>query len=722
MAITLKIEGTVGFIEFDQEESKVNLLTAEVIMQLNRVLDELKTHKNLSVLIIISKKKDVFIAGADIKEIEKITESADGERKAKAGQDVLNKLEDLCVPTIAVIDGVALGGGCELALACDYRLATFNDKVRIGLPEVNLGFVPGFGGTYRLPRLIGLTEGLKMILSGKPINTTKALRIGLVDCIVTQKNLDTHIQVFIQDIQNKKIKNKKPRKIKKGLPGFLESSLSGQWLIFNQSRKNVLKLSKGFYPAPLKAITVIKKTFFKNRTEGLSVERKAFGQLAITGISKNLVQLFYLSEQYKKLSLPETNAIKPQKINKCGVLGAGIMGGGIAQLLSSRDVWIRLKDINYDAISLGLKSAAAIYKKAVKTRRLTQPMAAAKMAKITGTLDYSGFQNADIVIEAVIENMEIKKNVFKELSAVTSKNTILATNTSALSVTEMAQQTQDPSKVIGFHFFNPVHRMSLVEIITTPLTSKETIVTTLNFVKRLGKKPILVKDSCGFLVNRILLGYINEAGRLLEEGANIKKIDHVATQFGMPMGPFLLCDEVGLDVGIKVLHILENGLGKRFKAVNIFEEVYKTGNLGKKTGKGYYIHRKGQKSVPNPQIAKLVKKIDSKKPSSKECLERLIYIMINEAAKCLDEGIIDEPGAVDIGMILGIGFPAFRGGLLRYADSIGIDNLITQLEQFSKKLKAERFKPAKYLLALSAKGGSASGGKKNKKAFFNEKP
>ncbi len=712
MSLTLKIENNIGFIEFDQDGSKVNLLTSENVQHLSRLLEEVKAHSSLSVLIIISKKKNVFIAGADIKEIENITESTVGEAKAKTGQDVLNKLEDLKIPTIAVIDGVALGGGCELALACDYRLATFNEKIRIGLPEVNLGFIPGFGGTYRLPRLVGLTEGLKMILSGKAVNNTKALRIGLFDRLVTSKGIDEHTQTFIQDIQKGKIKNKRPRKFKKGIPGLLEESLIGQWIIFHQSRKSVLKLTKGFYPAPLKAIRTIKENFFCNRTKGLAIERKAFGKLAITDISKNCVQVFYLSEQYKKLNLPNGENITPQSIQKCGVVGAGIMGGGIAQLLSSKDVWIRLKDINYDAVAQGLKAADKIYNQAIKKRRLIKAEAKTKMAHITGTLDYSGFNNTDIVIEAVVENMEIKKKVFQELSENTSADTILATNTSALSVTEMAHQTKNPSKVIGFHFFNPVHRMPLVEVITTPMTSKETIATTLAFVKRLGKIPILVKDSCGFIVNRILLSYINEAGHILQECGQMKKIDEIATDFGMPMGPFLLSDEVGLDVGIKVLHILEKNFGERFKPVDIFQKMYARRDLGKKTGKGYYIHKKGSFCSVNPVLDKLLDNKNWQPLDLQECLDRMIYVMINEAARALEEKIVDDTGAIDTGMLFGTGFPAFRGGLLRYADHLGIEHIVKRLEKFEQKLQAKRFSPARYLLKLKDKN----------RGFFNEEP
>ena len=699
MAVTLRKEENIGIIELDQEDSKVNLLTADTIMRLDSILEEVKREPSLKALMIKSNKKDVFIAGADIKEIEQITEAKDGGEKAKAGQDVLNKIEDLKIPTIAVIDGVALGGGCELALACEYRLATFNEKVRIGLPEVNLGFVPGFGGTYRLPRIVGLSEGLKMILAGKPVDGKKALRIGLVDRLVPQSGLDQLMRDFANEVlRGNSQKSKYQRKKKKGIVGFLESSWIGQIIIFSQSRKSVLKLTKGFYPAPLKAIDVIKKTFYLNRTKALEIEAKTFGELAITDISKNLVQVFYLSEKYKKLSLEGDDDVAPMEINKCAILGAGIMGGGIAQLLSSKDIWSRLKDINHEAIASGLKAASKIYEKAVKGRRMTKAEAEVKMAHITNTLDYTGFGNLDMVIEAVVEKMEVKKKVFKELSEVTDNKTILATNTSALSVTEMAKETKDPSKVIGFHFFNPVHRMPLVEIITTPKTSKETIVNSLNLVKRLGKTPILVKDSCGFIVNRILLGYMNEAGRILEECGEMERIDKVMTNFGMPMGPFILSDEVGLDVGIKVLKILEESIGERFEPVLTFKKAFEKGFLGKKSRKGFYIY--GKKRKENPEILGLLNGTDPARFNEQEYCQRMVYIMINEAARCLEDKIVDEPSAIDVGMIFGTGFPPFRGGLLRYADVIGIGHIVKTLGNFENKFQSDRFSPTKYLQEL----------------------
>jgi len=699
MSVFYKEESNIGTLTFDQPDSKVNVLNAATLVTLDNILDDLKG-KSLKALIIQSAKKDIFIAGADIKEIENITEIGDGKSKAQAGQRVMDKIEDLPFPVIAVIDGVALGGGCELALACRYRIMTFNDKIRIGLPEVNLGFVPGFGGTYRLPRLLGLQQGLKMIVSGNPINSSAAFKCGLADRLYPSTGLSARVAEFIEEVSGQPHKRIFKPIAFKGFPAFLEKNPLGQMVVFKETIKTIQKATKGFYPSPLKAVEVIKKTRYLPREQALDIESSAFAELAITPISKNLVKVFYLSEKYKKLTIPGAENVAPMPINKGAVIGAGIMGGGIAQLLSDRGVWARLKDINQDAIAKGLKAAYDVYAQAMKRKKARPYEVAAKMGMISGTVDYSGFADVDIAIEAVVENMDIKKKVFAEVSGVLSSKAILASNTSSLSVTEMARASKDPSRVIGFHFFNPVHRMPLIEIITTEFTSQETLVSTLAFAKKLGKTPVIVKDAPGFLVNRILLGYINEAGRILDEGGSIEGIDRFATNFGLPMGPFTLSDEVGLDVGVKVLHVLETGLGPRFKPAKIFDDVLPKKLLGKKSGKGFYIH--GKEKTVNPEVQSLVK--GGRAVSEQEAIQRMIYIMINEAAMILQEKVVDGPDTVDIGMIMGTGFPPFRGGLLRYADSIGIDQLVNDLEKLEARFKDSRFKPCAYILDLKNQG------------------
>jgi 3-hydroxyacyl-CoA dehydrogenase/enoyl-CoA hydratase/3-hydroxybutyryl-CoA epimerase len=701
MTVELIQKNHIAYITFDDPQSKVNILTFEVMQRLDRILDDIsRGQSSFQAVILQSRKPDCFIAGADIKEIEAIAHPEDGQHKSEAGQAVFDKLQDLPIPSIAVIDGVALGGGCELALACRYRIATFDPKTCIGLPEVQLGILPGFGGTYRLPRLIDLDQALTMILTGNRIPAEKALKIGLVNQVVSRVNLEQSVAQFLENILagRHSVKPQTPQKLGQYL---LYNTAPGRALIFKKALQNVMEKTKGFYPAPLTAIEVVKKAWNLPRKKALDLEARAFGKLVVTETCKNLIKVFYLTEKYRKLSLDETT--QPRLIQKCGVLGAGVMGGGIAHILSSNGIDVRLKDIQYPALAKGLQAAHQVFTKAVEKRQMNPALAATHMARITGSTDYSGFQRVDSVIEAVVEDLAIKKSVFRELGEIIEETAVICTNTSALSVTAMAREVKNPQRVIGFHFFNPVHLMPLVEIIQTDMTSPETTATALTLAKRLRKIPILVKDAPGFLVNRILLSYINEAGRILEEGWQVNAIDHLITQFGMPMGPLTLADEVGLDVGVKVLHILQEGLGEHYQPVETFERLYQQGLLGKKSGKGFYVHQ-GRKKYPNKSIIPFIIKRSSPKTTSKDTRDRMILIMINEAARCLDEGIIDSPGTVDIGMIMGTGFPFFRGGLLRYADSLGIPHLVERLEHLEKLVDAQRFHPHPLLLKLLSQG------------------
>jgi 3-hydroxyacyl-CoA dehydrogenase/enoyl-CoA hydratase/3-hydroxybutyryl-CoA epimerase len=699
MAVELEIKNQIAYITFDDPRAKVNILTSEVMRSLNSVLsDILRVQDTLKAVVLQSRKPDCFIAGADIKEIEDIVDPEEGRQKSTAGQIVFDKLEDLPIPSLAVIDGVALGGGCELALACTYRLVTFHPKTCLGLPEVQLGIIPGFGGTYRLPRLIDLDQALTMILTGNRIAPEKALKMGLVHQVVPRCGLEQSVGRFLGNfLAGSRLE--KPFLPKNPGRYLLQHTPFGRALIFKNASRKVRDRTKGFYPAPLRAIEVVKQGWGVPRKEALNLEATAFGKLVAGDICKNLIKVFYLTEKYRKLSPPQTEEIKPAAIQKCGVLGAGVMGGGIAQILSGSGIDVRLKDIRYPALAKGLEAAHQVFARAVEKRQLTPAAAAADMARITGTIDYRGFQRVDAVIEAVVEDLAIKKSVFRELADVIGETAVICTNTSALSVTAMAREIKHPQRVIGFHFFNPVHLMPLVEIIQTEMTSAETLATAIALAKRLRKIPILVKDAPGFLVNRLLLSYINEAGRVLEEGGNIKAIDQLVIQFGMPMGPLILADEVGLDVGIKVLRILQEKLGERYRPVETFVRLYEQGFLGKKAGKGFYIHQ-GRKQSPNKAVFPLVAAHPSSQISEQDTLDRMILIMINEAAQCLDEGIIDGPGTVDAGMMMGAGFPYFRGGLLRYADSLGLARVVERLQYLEKLLEAPRFRPHDLLLKL----------------------
>lgn len=700
-ALNLKIENDIAILEFDMPDSRVNVLNRQTMQELDSIMDQLAAmpEDEIKGLIISSKKEGIFIAGADIKEIQDISSAKEAAELAQIGKDILNKLGSLNLITIAAINGACLGGGLELALHCKYRTASFSEAVRIGLPEVKLGLIPGFGGTQKLPKIVGLLRATNMILSGEMISGLDAKRYGLVDRLFPSMRLVEDSRDFLRELLNGRV-TVRVRKKQSLRDSFLENTPLGRAIFFDQARKNVIKKTKGFYPAPLKAIEVIKQTYGGSAKKGSLVESEAFSKLAITEISKNLIKVFYLNEEFKNFPWVDA-ALKPARVDKCGIVGAGVMGGGIAQLLGFYDIPSRLKDINYEALKTALKTAKGLFDYAAKKRILRKHQIDYKLGLISPTITYKGFENTDLVIEAVVEDLNIKQKVFKELGEITTCAAVLASNTSSLPITKIAEAVNSPDRVVGLHFFNPVHRMPLVEVIRSSKTSDQALATTIRFARRIGKVVIVVKDVPGFLINRILLSYLNEAGFLFEEGMKIEDIDRIARDFGMPMGPIELIDEIGVDVGYKVAKILEGAYGERMRAAPILEKVKNKAFPGKKTKSCFYIRAKNKK-MPNPDIYKIAGTPRADSAISDEvALKRMIYIMINEAARCLEEGVADRPQTVDIGMIMGTGFPPFRAGLLRYADSLGPDNIVRTLYDFEKTKKAERFRPCNYLINMA---------------------
>ena len=691
----LSLENGIGNLVFDHPDAQVNVLTSVHLKALDQTLDEIASKKDLKALLITSAKPRIFIAGADIHEIEGISTEADAFSKAEEGKKVFQKLEDLKIPTVCVINGACLGGGYELALSCQYRVAGFSSQVKIGLPECSLGILPGFGGSIRLPRLIGLLKALPMILAGRVVSADEALKYGMVDKLFPDRTL---VQDSISFAQKLSFPRKRESKKKKDLTTwFLEDTPVGRAVVFSQAKKDVMKKTKGVYPAPFEVIELVRKTYGKRGPSVYRLESEHFSRLGTTQVSKNLIQLFFLGEKYKKFPWTKVD-LKSDGVKKCGVVGAGVMGGGIAQLVSQKDMPVRVKDLNEKALSGALKEAMGIYLSAFKRRKIKKNEVERKMNLISVGVTNEGIKNCGMIIEAVVEDLGIKQKVFKELDGLTAPNIILASNTSSLPVTKMAEVCKHPERVIGLHFFNPVNRMPLVEVIRAAQSSEDTIERTVQFSRRLGKTVILVEDRPGFLVNRLLLPYLNEAAYLLQEGMTPVAIDAIAEKFGMPMGPIELVDQVGIDVGYKVAHILEEAFGARMKVAAILETVKTQGLLGKKSQKGFYIYNGKQKSV-NPEV-----KIGSgSKTSHEDALKRMMYIMVNEAARCLEEKVIDSAGTVDIGMIMGTGFPPFRGGLLRYADAVGAANILKDLERFQTQVDSKRFEPSPYLRTLAQK-------------------
>lgn len=698
--VTYKIdENGFALLEFDLPDKKVNLLSTPVFERLEEIIEELGARDDVKAVVIASTKDDVFVAGADVAEIKVIKEAAEGEQQAVKGQAIFQALSDLKVPVIAAIDGVCLGGGTELSLACHYRVASDSNKTKIGLPEVNLGILPGFGGTQRLPRLIGIQAALDMILSGRPVDARKALRTGLVDKVVPKEMIVQEARRFVSAL----IDGKPPsRKKRRGLKTFLlEGNSLGRKILFRQAKRQVLGRTKGHYPAPLKALEAVERGLSRSLSEGLALEARFLGELVVTDVCKNLISLFYLNESNKTDSGVADQTIKPKSIDEVGVLGAGLMGSGIAQVVSYRDIPVRMKDVSDEAVTKGLESARKIYLKAVKRRRMSEEELDRKMSLISGTLDYRDFKAVDLVIEAAVEDMAIKQSVLGEFERVAKGEAIFATNTSSLSVTELATASARPENVAGMHFFNPVHRMPLVEVIAGEQTSDMTIATLVAFAKRLGKVPIVVKECPGFVVNRILGPYLNEACLLLEEGNKIEVIDKALLDFGMPMGPFRLFDEIGIDVADKVQDVLGAGFGNRSKPSEVLRRVYKNGRLGRKNNRGFYLHDKKKMSVDDSVydvIAEL--RTGPGGATEGEMQDRMLLSMVNEAARIIEEDIVRKSAHVDLAMIVGTGFPPFRGGLLKFADHLGIGTVVDRLENYQNK-HGRRFEPAQLLKEMA---------------------
>ncbi|MEY4617604.1 MAG: hypothetical protein RJB66_2564 [Pseudomonadota bacterium] len=712
-SIQLSYDGELAFIDFDLYGEKVNKLNTPIMMRLKEVLDEVRTSKARAV-IFRSKKNKIFIAGADIDEIKSMNKREEFVKAVENGQAIINMIEDLPMPTIASIHGACMGGGCELVLACDYRIASEDSSTRIGLPETKLGIIPGFGGCVRLPRVVGVQAALEIILQGKTVVVAKALKMGLVDKCVHAGILEKETIKWAKEIVSKGGKKRKATYKPKSMVNSILESFVGRPVVFSKARETVLKSTHGHYPSPLKAVDVISKTYgMADRTEALRIEREAFADMALTDVSRSLIHVFYLTEMVKKQTgIAEGSTSTAKDVDHLGILGAGTMGGGIAYVAADKGVHVRMKDINNEALSRGFKHAYDLWAKLLKRRSINKFEFQQKIDLVTGGLDFAGFGQMDVVVEAIVEDMEIKKKVIGETAKHMRPDAIIATNTSSLSVTEMAKGHPHPAYFAGMHFFNPVHKMPLVEVIRGEQTSDETTATIFELSKRMGKMPVVVKDGPGFLVNRLLLPYMSEAAFLLNEGMSIEVVDEAyVKEFGMPMGPFALMDEVGLDVCIKVLKIFKKAFGARIEMAPCMEVLEKTGRLGRKNNKGFYLYdEKGNRGAVDQSIySELGLKPATNPLTTKECIERGVFMMINECSLALlEDRIVETPHEVDLAMIMGTGFPPFRGGLLKYADSVGTEYIVDQLESYAVA-KGARLKPHNPLRNMA----------KTKRTFYN---
>jgi 3-hydroxyacyl-CoA dehydrogenase/enoyl-CoA hydratase/3-hydroxybutyryl-CoA epimerase len=687
----------VGVITMDIAGESMNVLKAAFADEIAALLAEINANTALKGLVFISGKPDSFIAGADISMLDGCKTADEAAAIGRMGQQMFDRLEQLAIPLVAAIHGPCLGGGLELAMACHARVASSDNKTVLGLPEVQLGLLPGSGGTQRLPRLVGLQKALDMILTGKQLRAAQAKKAGLVDEVVPQS-------ILLEAAVKRALKGKPQREVVKlNMMGkVLERTGFGRNVLFSQARKQTLKKTQGNYPAPLKILDVIKAGVDNGIRAGLEAEAKAFGELCMTKESAALRSLFFATTQMKK----ETGAgdTKPNKVRKAAVLGGGLMGGGIANVTATKaGIPVRIKDINAQGISNALKYSYSLLEKKFKRRFISKADMQKQLLLITGTTDYSGFHDADIVVEAVFEDLALKQQMVADIEQHCNENTVFASNTSSLPIGQIAAKAARPQNVIGLHYFSPVDKMPLVEVIAHETTSAQTIATTVAFARKQGKTPIVVKDGAGFYVNRILALYMNEAANILLEGEPVEKIDKALVKFGFPVGPVTLLDEVGIDVGAKISPILANELGGRFVAPAAFDKLLADGRKGKKTEKGFYRYgknvKKGQKVVDDSVYA-VLGVTPAPRLNRDEISSRCMVQMLNEAVRCLEEGIIASARDGDIGAIFGIGFPPFLGGPFRYIDQLGAAELVAQLRNLQNRF-GERFAPAALLVSMA---------------------
>ena len=703
----------IGWITFDDPDRPLNVLTEQVMLRFREALAEAREAAQagrVGAIVIRSGKPDSFIAGADIDVIGGVQDPVLAEQQVIVGQRIYDELAALSVPTVAAIHGVCVGGGLEMSLACDHRVVTDSKKTRLALPEVQLGILPAWGGTTRLPRLVGLQAALDLLLTGRRIDAARARRIGLASSVVPVGGLEEGVRALLRASKEKDRPQAPKRKL---LTRLLDDTRPGRWMVLRTARRQVMATTGGNYPAPLRILEILRDHATGSVEESLAAEARAAAQLLVSPVCKNLVHVFHMREAARKGTglerFPDADpTTRAHPVEAMGVLGAGVMGGGIGQLAASRGIRVYLKDIQHDAVTGGLQHARGLFDKAVKRRRMTRREADQALERISGGVEYHGLSGADLVVEAIVEKMDVKKAVLRETEALVSAECVLATNTSSLSVDEMAGALDRPERFCGMHFFNPVHRMPLIEVIRGTRTSDEAVATVYRLAVDLGKVPVVVGDGPGFLVNRILGPYLNEAGYLLAEFASIEEIDGVARAFGMPMGPLRLIDEIGIDVSQHAGASLHAGLGDRLTPAPLLVELGRTKRLGKKGGLGFYRYEGSKESGVDPEVYHelgLVKGARAQGAARIEELRtsirrRLVLAMVNEAARCLDDGIVTAAQDVDLAMIMGTGFPPFRGGLLRFADTLHPRGLLDRLQGL-REVVGERFAPAPLITRLA---------------------
>ena len=681
----------ICLLTFDRPDSGANIFDAATLNELNERVDLIEHDGSVRGLIIASAKNSIFIAGADLKTLLKQAQTGEMRDFIAHGQRILNRIAVLKIPTVAAIHGACAGGGYEITLACDHRIATDDPATRIGLPETTLGLIPAWGGCTRLPRLIGPERAAEVILKGKLYSAQEALKLGLVDEVASRDQL---LQAARKKLRDGKRAARSVPKIEKEIPTPRETG----------------------NPAPVRALEVIKRGLTSSIDQALALELDAIVDLGKSESTQNLIRNFFLNDKYRK----GTAKVSAQKVVHAAVIGAGVMGSGIAQWFSSHGVTVILRDIAREQIDRGLATIEKTYADAVKRGLMSEQKAKEGRARIVASTAPMELRDVQFVIEAASEKIEIKKEIFCELAMQAGPKTIIATNTSALPIGELADSTVLPEHVIGLHFFNPVSRMKLVEVVIGKQTSDETRERTLAFARQVGKLPVIVRDSPGFLVNRVLFPYLLDAAELFESGLDADKIDNALVQWGIPMGPLRLIDEIGVDITIDIGNTLEKAYGRRDHVPGVLLWLRDGQMLGRKSGAGFYKYegktqstseslarwRRGLHGDPEgaegPVIPPGRHRDPRLRPNETELAHRLVFLMVNEAARCLEEKVVASPEDADYGMILGTGFAPFRGGPLRFAEHFGIEKVAQEMERLAQT--DDKFAPCEILKKHAREG------------------
>jgi 3-hydroxyacyl-CoA dehydrogenase / enoyl-CoA hydratase / 3-hydroxybutyryl-CoA epimerase len=699
-ALTVSIEDGIAVISFDLPNESVNKFSTAVVAEFDEVLSELERRTEVKAAVLISGKPDGFIAGADVDIFLEFKTAKDGESASAAGHRMMHRLARSRAPVVAAINGACLGGGLEAALACAYRIATDQPKTVFAFPETQLGLIPGAGGTQRLPRAVGLQAALDMILTAKNVRARKALSTGLIHELVHPAILRA---VAVQRAKELAAGTTRRTARRRGvIARALEDNPLGRAVVFRRAREMTLKKSRGNYPALLAAIEAVRAGFHGKREHGYATEARLFGEMAMTAVSRELVFLFYATTSLKKDSGVAGAPPPPLPVPQIGVLGTGFMGAGIAAVTAMQGVPVRFKDTRHVQVARGLAAVREVLADRLAKRQITRQEFDDELSLVSGTIGYTGFANIPLVIEAVFEELAVKHAVLTELEPLLATSAIFATNTSTIPITKIADGSARPQRVIGMHFFSPVHKMPLLEVIVTPRTAPDVVTTAVAFGRKIGKTVIIVNDSPGFFVNRILAPYINEAGRMLDEGVAIDEIDRALVDFGFPVGPITLLDEVGLDIAGKSGAIMAAAFGDRLQPSASLQAMLKSGRLGRKAKKGFYLYdATGKKGGVDESVYALLPTSPQRREMPNEDIQRRCALaMVNEAVRALEERVVRQPRDGDVGAVFGIGFPPFRGGPYRYVDAIGAGEVVNQL-QLLNAAHPGRFVPCELLVTMA---------------------